>query len=125
MTQLAAVNPNVCKLTLIKHVASELDNKFLTQLKETLKTGKVGKPAHRFIRTAVNKGLKTARKARGGTPEATPTPIEVSVETVEDVSVPISTGVEILPQPLPVVEEVATLPTDVVEATLEALATVS
>jgi hypothetical protein len=78
--QLHEANPNVCPLTVRKHVVNELDTKFLTLLKDTVKTGKPGKPADKFIRTAVYKGLKSARKARGKTIMVSTVAAEVPVE---------------------------------------------
>ncbi len=73
MKELAAANPNVCTLTVINHKDKALDTKFLTLLEDTVKTGKVGKPAFRFIRTSI---LARRQKARAAT-----APVEVSLET--------------------------------------------
>jgi hypothetical protein len=90
MKDLFNLNKDVCALTCIKHVQSDLDTKTLTLLKDTIKTGKVGKPAFRYIRTAVAKGLKSARKARKTDTVAIPvdaTPAPAPVAVVADVSV--------------------------------------
>jgi hypothetical protein len=133
MKELFALNrcgsdTGVCKLTVIKHVDAEVQAKFLTLLKDRVMTGKVGKPAHRFIRTAVYKGLKQARKARGGTPVetlvtveapaviATPIPV-VEIPTVV-IDVPVNEIVSIpAPTPAPAITQEA-----IVDATLAALA---
>lgn len=60
---LADLNPDVCRATVINHVESELDAKFLTRLAETVKTGKVGKPAHKFVRTSVFNLMKNRKKS--------------------------------------------------------------
>jgi hypothetical protein len=89
MKDLFNINKDVCALTCIKHVQSDLDTKTLTLLKDTVKTGKVGKPAFRFIRTAVAKGLKAARKARQNDTVAVPvdvvvTPVVVDIPVVAE-----------------------------------------
>ena len=77
---LAAANPKVCTLTVRKHIEEQLAGKFLTQLAETVKTGKVGKPAFRYIRSAVVAGRKAAKATKPATAEAPATPaVEVPV----------------------------------------------
>lgn len=139
-------NDGVCKLTVIKHVDAKLEAKFLTLLKDRVMTGKVGKPAHRYIRTAVYKGLKQARKARGGTPSeapivevaalpATPAPSPAVIETSAPASVaiaPVTTPeislTENTPAPVapaPVVETPAPAVTAIVSLPTTETATVS
>lgn len=71
INQLHEANPGLCSLTVRNHVNAKLNNKFLTLMKDTVKTGRPGKPAEKFIRTAVYKGLMTARKTRSKTIEVT------------------------------------------------------
>lgn len=90
VNQLAALNPNVCTLTVRKKIDAGVDDKFLTLLKETVKTGVVGKPAFRYIRTAVHKGLKAARKSREAGIDTT---IDVPVNTTL-IDPTLTTGIE-------------------------------
>jgi len=73
-------------LTVRQHVVKALANKTLTLLKDTVQTGKPGRPASKLIRTAVWKALKTARKARGNVNE---TAIPLTEVVDASVSVPV------------------------------------
>lgn len=92
IAQLFELNKATVKwsLTIRQHVEKELAKGFLTKLTETVKTGKVGKPAHKFIRTAVLAGVK-ARK-EGATPTKSPT--EVPVNTLVETPAEVPVGVE-------------------------------
>lgn len=95
-------NPKVCVLTVRKHIENGVASKFLTQVK-TAVTGKVGKPANQYIRTAVKTGLEAARATR---------------ETTNTTAIPVN--VEIT---APVVAEVtATAPAETVAATVNPMA---
>lgn len=94
-----AVPAKICKLTLIKHISARLEDKSLTLLPETAKTGKVGKPAYRYILTSVQERLEKARQAKGGTPTEAPVAVSPTVDIPLTVSVPD-------PAPAPVNETV-------------------
>ena len=129
LNQLVDLNPGVCRLTCIKHVASELDSKFLTLLKEPVRTGKVGKPALRYIRTSINKGLKQAKRTRtnhtpavAGTPDIG-TPTEVSVETVTTVATPTpapTVEVPMVEQPVAIAAAPVETPAPIMEPAVQA-----
>jgi len=84
----------ICKLTVRKHIEKQLASGFLTKI-ESLKTGRAGKPANRFIRTAVKAGLEAARAARQVVNE-TPVSMEI-VPTVEVPAVIEIPGAEAVP----------------------------
>lgn len=128
LNQLVDLNPGVCRLTCIKHVAAELDSKFLTLLKEPVRTGKVGKPALRYIRTSINKGLKQAKRTRknhtpavAGTPDIG-TSTEVSVETVTAVATPTPKPTVTIPveQPVAIAAAPAQTPAPIMEPAVQA-----
>lgn len=81
IAELAKLNPNVCMLTCRKHVDEGVGSKTLKLLKETVQTGKVGKPAYKYIRSAVWKGLKSARNQRGAKVATPVAPQETAVTT--------------------------------------------
>lgn len=70
-------------LTVRQHVEKQVKAGFLSKLPDTEKTGKVGKPAFRYMRSAVLAGIE-ARKAKseteGSTPSETPVQAEAPVE---------------------------------------------
>jgi hypothetical protein len=128
LNQLVDLNPGVCRLTCIKHVATELDSNFLTLLKEPVRTGKVGKPALRYIRTAIKNGLNRAKKTRknqtpteAGTPNVG-TPAEVLMETVAALATPApetTTEVPVVEQTVAVNASPAETPTPTVESAVQ------
>lgn len=73
-------------LTIRQRVDKELASGFLVKLDTTVKTGKVGKPAFKYLRASVQRSI-LARKAKlsGGTPTVTPTVETPVVETVTPV----------------------------------------
>jgi hypothetical protein len=60
---LQAVNPNVKPVTLRAHVIRSLKNGTLTKLVKNVKSGKKGKPAHKFMTTQALNALKAKDKA--------------------------------------------------------------
>jgi hypothetical protein len=90
----------VCKLTVRTHIANKVAEGFLTPV-EVVKSGKVGQPAKRYIRTAVKSALDAARAARsveGGT-----TPAEPSIPAAE---VPVEASLVDETPAVPVIESV-------------------
>lgn len=78
INELHALNKENVKaqLTIWKHVKTHVADNFLTKLDDTVHTGKRGKPATKYIRTAVWKAMDIARKSRGFV-------VDAVVETVE------------------------------------------
>lgn len=89
VAELAKVNPGVCTLTVRQHIDKGIDTRFLKLLNDTVQTGKVGKPAFKYIRAAVFNGRRKAAKARRGnaipvasTPEAPAVTVPIVAEPV-------------------------------------------
>jgi hypothetical protein len=80
-----ALNPEVCKLTVRNHVDEKVAENFLTKLDKTVKTGKPGKPAFLFIRTAMAKAAEARRKPSAETPVVPEGVAEVAVSVNETV----------------------------------------
>lgn len=99
----------VCRLTCIKHLSEDLENNTITLLKDTVKTGKVGKPAFRYLRTSVYQSRLARKAGSGGTPAEAP-----AIETVETPAPAVTSEV-------PVSEPEAVPAESVVDATLAAL----
>jgi hypothetical protein len=83
LKDLQSVNPSVKSVTLRAHVIRSLKNGTLTKLAKNVKTGKKGKPAHKFMSTESLNDLKTKTKTKTKTnmveaPESIKT-IETSV----------------------------------------------
>lgn len=69
----------VCKLTIIKHIEKALNRKLVKRMKETVKTGGVGKPPYQYTLTS-----KGQAKLVGATPVETPVPVaETPIPVVE------------------------------------------
>ncbi len=81
----------VCTLTVRKHIEAELASGFLTQVRN-VKSGRVGKPAAQFIRTAVWAGRRTAVAKRKSVPEVSlvPTAPAISPEAQTPVTETVS-----------------------------------
>lgn len=71
----------VCKLTIRNHIAEKLGDGFLTEV-APVKSGKVGQPAKRYIRSAVKAALDAAHAARS-TPAPTDVPPAVDIALTE------------------------------------------
>ncbi len=79
-------NPaKICKLTIIKHVNARLADGVLTKLPETVKTGKPGKPAFRYILTS-------------RLPKTAPVEVPVAPPAVATTEIPLN---ETVPAPAP------------------------
>lgn len=75
---LQSANPTVKSVTLRAHVIRSLRNGTLTKLAKNVKSGKKGKPAHKFMSTESLNALKTKTKTKTKMVEATK-----SIETTE------------------------------------------
>lgn len=64
---LQAANPTVKPVTVRAHVVRALESGTITKLAKTVKTGKRGKPAHRFILTEVLNVMKAKDKVKAQT----------------------------------------------------------
>lgn len=64
LKDLQTANPNVKPVTLRAHVVRSLENGTLTKLAKTVKSGKKGKPAHKFMSTEALKSLKAKDTAK-------------------------------------------------------------
>jgi hypothetical protein len=64
VNDLIEVNPKVCALTCRQHVSKGLRSKFLKKMKETVQSGKAGKPAFKYIQAKVLAGIRKNRKNR-------------------------------------------------------------
>lgn len=99
MKDLVAANPGVCKLTVINHTKAELDSSFLTRLNETVKTGKVGKPAHKFVKTSILARRQARKGATTPTTDPTVTPEVSLVEAPAEVAEVVAPETVSAPQP--------------------------
>lgn len=64
LKDLQAANPAVKPVTLRAHVVRSLENGTLTKLVKTVRSGKKGKPAHRFILAEVLNVMKAKDKVK-------------------------------------------------------------
>lgn len=90
INQLFELNKTTVKwpLTVRQHVEKQIAGGFLTLLDSTVKTGKVGKPAFRYIRTAVAKSIE-ARKATKASGPVGPGVVEAPT-VVAETAIPLT-----------------------------------
>jgi len=81
LKDLQSVNPSVKSVTLRAHVIRSLKNGTLTKLSKNVKSGKKGKPAHKFMSTESLNALKTKTKTK--TTKTNMVEVPVSIETIE------------------------------------------
>lgn len=94
--ELHAANPQAkWALTIRQHVEKSLESGFLSKLDRKEVTGKVGKPADLFIRTAVLKAIEARKAAKAGTPTEAPAVVEVSLEDQTPSETPSETVAEV------------------------------